>query len=528
MSRTTRTPRRPKVPTSAPSIVDFVTDPQLLGLTLSEAQETLLRAIYGLPMSQDQLDLWHACTGRECPPTAPFGEVTVIAGARAGKDSRIAAPIVCYEAVFGGHERHLARGERAVIPLVAQDQRATRIAFSYIRDHLTSSPLLVGMVEEVLASEITLTNGVTIYCFPCTQRSLRGWSIPAAVLDELAFFRLEGQADSDAEIQASIRRGMLAFPSTRLVKITTPYMRGGVVYDDFKRAFGQEDPDLLVWRASSALMNPSLKAERLERERRLDPDRFAREYEAEFAEDLEAHLPGAWVEAAVVPGRHELPPRDGVSYDAAVDSSGGGACAFTLSLHHVEGQGAERRVVQDLIKGWARTRSATVDLEGVVKEIAEILRRYRVSRVVGDRYAKGWVRQAFDRAGVRYEDPTAAAGEYMDKSRAYLEVEPLFAQGRIELLDHPQLIRELKCLERRPRPGGKALVGPPRGGHDDYANVFCLVAAGAMTAPARVDSATALKQVASLGAGRGGFGLAARQFENRPSGPIEPGKFWWS
>lgn len=449
---------------TTPDIIECVADPQLLGLSLSEAQGALLRAIYGLPMSKDQLDLYRLCTGRERPPVAPFGEVTVLAGAWAGKDSRIAAPIVCYEGVFGGHEAHLARGERAVIPLVAQDQRATRIAFSYIRDSLTGSPLLAGLAEEILAQEITLTNGVTIYCFPCTQRSLRGWSIPAGVLDELAFFRLEGQTDSDAEIQASIRRGMLAFPSTRLVKITTPYMKSGVVYDDFRRAFGQEDPDLLVWRASSALMNPTLKAERLERERRLDPDRFAREYEAEFAEDLEAHLPGAWVEAAVVPGRHELPPRDKVEYGAAVDSSGGGACAFTLSVHHIEGQGAERRVIQDAMKGWARTRSATVDLEGVVKEIAEILSRYRVSRVVGDRYAKEWVRQAFARAGVAYEDPKTAAGEYMDKSLAYLEVEPLFAQGRIELLNHPQLIRELKCLERRHARAARRWSARPAGG----------------------------------------------------------------
>src|SRR5712691_6589899 len=96
-----------------------------------------------------------------------------------------------------------ARGERGVIPLVAQDQRATKIAFGYIRDYVTRSPLLASMVEEVLASEIALTNGITIACFPCTLKSLRGWSIPTAVMDELAFFRLEGQADSDAEIQQS-------------------------------------------------------------------------------------------------------------------------------------------------------------------------------------------------------------------------------------------------------------------------------------------------------------------------------------
>ncbi len=59
----------------------------------------------------------------------------------------------------------------------------------------------------------------------------------------------------DAEIQASIRRGMLSFPFPRLVKISTPYMKSGVLYDDFKNAFGQDDPDRLVWRASSTLMN---------------------------------------------------------------------------------------------------------------------------------------------------------------------------------------------------------------------------------------------------------------------------------
>ena len=202
----------------APDIIEFITDPQLIGLSVSPAQETLLRAIYGLPLpSPDHLDLWRQCAGREAYPERPFGEVTVIAGARAGKDSRIAAPIICYEALFGGHEAHLGKGEQAVIPLVAQDHRATRIAFSHIRAYLTGSPLLASEVEEVLSLEIHLRTRVSVYCFPCTQRSLRGWSSPAAVLDELAFFRLEGQADSDAEVQASVRRGMLTFPSPRLV-----------------------------------------------------------------------------------------------------------------------------------------------------------------------------------------------------------------------------------------------------------------------------------------------------------------------
>jgi hypothetical protein len=65
----------------------------------------------------------------------------------------------------------------------------------------------------------------------------------------------------------------------------------------------------------------------------------------------------------------------------------------------------------------------------------------------------------------------------LDRSSAYLEAEPLFAQGHIEVLDHPTLIRELRMLERRLQAGGKDRVDHPRGQHDDHANALALAAA---------------------------------------------------
>ena len=64
-----------------PDIVEFATDPQLLNLSLSPAQESLLRSIYGLPLTGEHVDLFHECTGRSELPVAPFAEATVIAGA---------------------------------------------------------------------------------------------------------------------------------------------------------------------------------------------------------------------------------------------------------------------------------------------------------------------------------------------------------------------------------------------------------------------------------------------------------------
>lgn len=448
-------------------IVKFITHPELLGLAVSPAQETLLRGIYGLPLRNvEQEDLWALCTGgRPYRVGHSFAEVTVIGGARAGKDSRIAAPIVCYEAMYGGHEKHLGKGERATIPLVAQDKNATKIAYGYIRTYFTKSPLLAErVIGDPKMQELDLDNNITIQCFPCTLRATRGFSAPVGVMDELAYYRIEaGQSDSDEEVQASMRRGMINFPNTRLVKISTPYIKGGVLYNDYKNAFGQDNPDLLVWKASSLLMNPSLKAERLEREKRLDPVRYAREYEADFVDDLMTFIASTWVDDAIVAGRHELPPRDGVAYYATVDPSGGGADHFTFAIMHKDGD----QVVQAVLKGWHRTGGKALDLATAVKEISETLTIYHLREVTGDRYAGNWPRQEFQKANVHYQESK------IDKSEAYLECEPVFAQGRIQLLDHPNQ-REWKLLEKSNRAGGKAKVDHPRGAHDDYANVAAL------------------------------------------------------
>jgi hypothetical protein len=128
-------------------------------------------------------------------------------------------------------------------------------------------------------------------------------------------------------------------------------------------------------------------------------------------------------------------------------------------------------VVQDAMRGWRTSRSSTTDLEGVVAEVAKILGSYGVRQVHGDRYGGQWVREAFRRAGVAYLDPPA------DRSGCYLELEPLLAQGRVELLDHSTMLRELRNLERRPRQGGKVVVDHPSGGHDDHANALAIAAA---------------------------------------------------
>jgi hypothetical protein len=159
------------------------------------------------------------------------------------------------------------------------------------------------------------------------------------------------------------------------------------------------------------------------------------------------------------------------TYHAGVDTSGLGggpqADAFTLTIAHMDVHGI---VIVDLCRGWKKSRTSHIDLSGIVGEIARILQSYRITEVVGDRYGAQWVVEAFAKEGISYRQSEE------DKSYYYLNIEPLFAQNRVELLDHPQLVRELRLLERTPRPGGRTVVDHPRGAHDDFANSFAIAA----------------------------------------------------
>jgi hypothetical protein len=64
----------PPVPDHAtPDIVEFVKDPQLLGLSVSPAQETLLRAIYGLSMPRTSSSSIAAARLARSPPARHLG-----------------------------------------------------------------------------------------------------------------------------------------------------------------------------------------------------------------------------------------------------------------------------------------------------------------------------------------------------------------------------------------------------------------------------------------------------------------------
>lgn len=419
-------------------------------------------ALFGLPMTKQQLAIYRACTGRVVPPVRPFDEAWLVCGRRAGK-SFVLALIAVYLACFREYERHLQPGERGTIMVVASDRKQAKIIIRYCRGLLNGVPMLAEMLERENASGFDLNNSVTIEVGTASFRATRGYTIVAALLDELAFFRTDDAADPDHEIIAALRPGMATIPGAMLLCASSPYARRGALWDAWKRWHGRDDAPALVWQAPTRTMNPTVPQSVIDIATARDPASASAEYGAQFRTDIESFVSREAVELCVEQDVRERAPLSSVRYSAFVDPSGGSSDSFTLAISHREREGDAHVSVLDAI----RERKPPFSPSDVVEEFSKVLRTYRVNRICGDRYAGEFPRELFANHGIKYE-PNAKP-----KSDIYRDTLPLINSGRVSLLDHPRLVLQLCGLERKTGRGGRDSIDHAPGGHDDVANAAC-------------------------------------------------------
>jgi hypothetical protein len=158
-------------------------------------------------------------------------------------------------------------------------------------------------------------------------------------------------------------------------------------------------------------------------------------------------------------GITERPPERRNRYVGFVDPSGGASDSMTLAIAFKDGDTAVLAAV--------RERKSPFSPEHVVEEFVDLLKKYRITRVIGDRYGGEWPREQFGKRGIHYIPAEKS------KSQIYLDAVPLFNSQAIDLLDHPSLINQLTGLERRVVRGGRESIDHAPGARDDIANAAC-------------------------------------------------------
>ena len=475
------------------SMREALEDPAYFGGLLAgnswRAWRVLLIAIVGEALTDEERVTFESLTGRAREPLELVEEFWAVIGRRGGK-TRAMAVLAAFIAACCDHRHILAPGERGVLPILAASTLQAGQAFNFVSGIFSAAPNLKPLIENVTADTLSLSTGVDIQVRPASFRTIRGITAVAAIGDEIAFWRSDDSANPDTEILRALLP-TLATTGGMLACISSPHAKRGKLYATFKRHYGPAGhPLIVVAKAPSRTMNPTLPQSVIDRAREEDPEAASAEWDAEFRGDIQSFVSREAIDGAIVPGRLELPPIPGETYHAFCDPSGGAQDSMTLGIAHLEGD----LVTLDAV----RETRPPFSPDAVVSDFVDLLNRYGVREITGDRWGGCFVQEQFTQRGVEYRVSERS------KSELYRELLPLLNSKRVELLDLPRLAAQLGGLERRTARGGRDSIDHPPNAHDDLINAAAgaLVIAGGIGANDDFDLRTYMRAFGPTGNSR--------------------------
>jgi hypothetical protein len=354
-----------------------------------------LKVVFGLSLDAEEFEIFKQCTGRDQLPDQEFTTAYMACGRRSGKSLMMALCAV-WLACLNDWTPYLAPGERATIMVISADRKAARTVMRYAGALLKNTMLRELIVRET-ADTFDLSNNTTIEITSASYRTVRSYSVAAALCDEIAFWRNdEDGANPDKEIIAALKPAMATIPGSKILIASSPYSRRGVLWDSYRKHYGKQS-DELFWKAPTLTMNPTVPRNIIDAAYEDDPASAAAEYGAEFRSDLESFVTREAIAACTVSNRLELLPVNGQRYVAFCDPSGGSSDSMTLAVAHRD-EWSEKAILDAV-----REVKPPFSPETVVAEFAALLRKYDLKRVIGDHYAGEWPRERFRFHGITYE-----------------------------------------------------------------------------------------------------------------------------
>lgn len=349
-----------------------------------------MRSIYGLPLASGDLGTYRRLTGnkRYFEPLTPKSEAVLVLGARSGK-SFLASIIALRESCDPKWQKYLSPGESAYVVIICTRQKQAEMVIQSNVGRLAQlSPTLGKQVVDIYQSELSFRSGIKIVSMPCSSTAARGLPICCLILDEAAYFSREGPR-ADETIFSSLRPRMSQFPGAKVIIISTPGGRQGLLWQLFSE--GSQVPGRFTAQGSTREINPIIPSELLEKEKKRDPDNYRREFEAEFAQRSEQYLSDDLIAKCcrLEPNKGARP---GVSYSCGIDQSGlSGRDRFSIALCSSSGG----RVSVDYTKSWQ-----TKDSDRILRDVKTITKSYNCLSALIDQYSRGWIQAALRKVGL--------------------------------------------------------------------------------------------------------------------------------
>jgi len=323
----------------------------------------------------------------------------------------------------------------------------------------------------------------------CSSNALRGRNAIIVIMDEMAHFIDNNGRFSGSEVYKALTPSISSFVRDgKIISCSSPYAKFGSFYDRFVQSF--DEPDItLMFKMYSSMVNPKIPTEILRAARRRDRVGFGCEYGGEFSDSVMA-----WVDdeeefkrCVVNPVPSGRGARD-ISYFMGIDigfKNDGNAVSIVhkdkktgkIILDYSDCWFSSSSDVWESDKGIYQTCNKYAEHEllkmsDMVKDVQELLRWFPVKAGVFDQSNGYALAELFRAKGIK----PIVMEHFTDKknSEIFQLTKRLYAEGLIELWDHPVLVPEMLSLEAEKKSGKKILVRAPnrKGAHDDISDSF--------------------------------------------------------
>ena len=245
------------------TILDCLDDPKIFAPFFKspktwQAWRSFLAALFGLLPNEAELEIFRECTGRQQPPMQAAREAYLIIGRRGGK-SFVLALIGVFLACFRDYRKYLAPGERATVMVIASDRKQARTVLRYVKG-LLNVPMLRQVVLHLGNEYVDLQHRVTIEVHTSSFKSIRGYTVVAALFDELAFWPTDDRSsDPDFEVLNAVRPGMATIPGA-LCCAPVRLCPQGRAMECASVGIWQGRRSVMFWHAPTRSMNPACRS----------------------------------------------------------------------------------------------------------------------------------------------------------------------------------------------------------------------------------------------------------------------------
>jgi hypothetical protein len=224
-------------------------------------------------------------------------------GRQGGKSQILAPAIVAWTILNAAHfgVSNSRPGSIVVLaPVTRQSKITVRAIERALETHATLSPMITAKRMSGDDVEIEFINGVTVRILPSNPRTARGNSVVLLIGDEVDFFLADDQGNANwNDVYDAVRPGLVSFPGSRVVKISSPAGTTGPMYADKQRAEAGER-DLVFFHATTEQMSPVADRKFIQREREKNAAYASREYDAKFLDSAGMWLTGDEIAEAQV------------------------------------------------------------------------------------------------------------------------------------------------------------------------------------------------------------------------------------